>query len=379
MVEQRAFSQSIANCLFLAIISWIPDCCSSRSLAEPPQDSSVTSEAWIRSLGGRVGHDATGAITSVDLRNAWLTDSDLKKISKLTALETIDLAYTKVTDEGLEQLKPLANVRTLNLHYAEYVTDTGIAHLKHWTQLAHLDLRGTKVTSTLFEHVVHMVSLRSLDVGFSRVNDDSFERLSELPNLEKFSFGGNKMSGTALPLLKLLPKLRELSVGGQQRTDSGLWSVNVSDFNVGNIADISDLRVLDLSGTAITDRGVSQLSRLKHLESLNLSRTNATSKGITALSGILSLRHLKLAQSAKLDDSVLIACQNFENLEVLELQETTITFEGLTKFSPKSTLKKIFIGGVSLTPEQVDTLRLGLPNCFVSWWPKAEIATEERL
>ena len=211
------------------------------------------------------------------------------------------------------------------------------------------------------------------------VNDDNFEKLGELPNLEKLAFGGNKMSGSALPLLKLVPQLRELSVGGQQRTDSGLWSVNVTDFNVGNIADLSALKVLDLSGTAISDRGVTELARLRNLEALDLSRTKVTAKGLAALGRIETLRHLKLAQSAGVDDTVLVTCQNFERLEVLELQETRITFEGLMSFSPKPCLKRLFIGGAALTSEQVRAVQKRLPYCYLSWWPATAVAaTAER-
>ena len=99
-------------------------------------------------------------------------------------------------------------------------------------------MRGTKVTSTLFEHIAQMTRLRYLDVGYSRVNDDSFELLENLDHLEHLAFGGNKMSGAALPSLKSLPALKELSVSGQQRTDSGLWSVSVTDFNIGHIAQL---------------------------------------------------------------------------------------------------------------------------------------------
>ncbi|HUP79960.1 MAG TPA: leucine-rich repeat domain-containing protein [Pirellula sp.] len=370
VVRQRMVWLQLSACAL-----WILTCGPMRAEAQlqrnPAADSD--SEGWIRSLGGRLAFNSAGLITSIELPHAWLIDSDLKKLANFPELVTIDLAYTKVTDEGLSQLKSLENVRFLSLFYAENVTDTGIAHLKHWKRLEQLNVRGTKVTSTLFEHLANMLSLRSLDVGFSRVNDDNFERLGELPNLERFSIGGNKMSGTALPLLKLLPNLRELAIGGQQRTDSGLWSISVTDFNVSHIADLSGLKMLDLSGTAISDSGVAQLSRLKKLETLDLSRTKLTAKGVSALAKIQSLRHLKLAQSASIDDSVLIAFQTFENLEVLELQETKITYEGLMRFSPKSNLKKLFIGGAALTPEQVEAVRLRFPSCYVSWWPKTEI------
>ena len=199
-----------------------------------------------------------------------MTDADLAKVARLPHLQSINLAYTRITDQGLEHLAPLEHVKVLKLYYAESVTDEGIAHLKHWKNLEHLDLRGTKVTSTLFEHIARMTSLRFLDVGYSRVNDDSFELLENLDQLEHLAFGGNKMSGTALPSLKLLPALKELSVSGHQRTDSGLWSVAVTDFNIGHIAQLPRLEVLDLGETNVSDRGIAELARLKNLHTLDL-------------------------------------------------------------------------------------------------------------
>src|SRR6185437_9681165 len=231
-------------------------------VASPPPIAAAEevrhAETEIDLLGGRSSRDSAGHVVGVDLRNAWITDADLEKLAGLPRLERINLGYTKITDLGLEHLAPLENVKVLDLYYAEYVTDLGIAHLKRWRNLEHLNVRGTKVTSSVFEHVAKMTQLRFLDVGYSRVNDDLFEALDGLDHLEHLAFGGNKRSGAALPLLKSLPALRELSVSGQQRTDSGLWSVSLTDFNVGHIAQLDRLEVLDLGETNVTDRGVAE-------------------------------------------------------------------------------------------------------------------------
>ena len=137
--------------------------------------------------------------------------------------------------------------------------------------------------SALYRDRLAGVTIRSLDVGHSRVNDDLFEMLASLEHLESLFFGGNKMSGAALPILKTFPALKELSVSGQQRTDSGLWSVSVTDFNIGHIAQIGGLEVLDLNGTSVTDRGVAELARLTNLRELDLGGTRVTGKGIAAL------------------------------------------------------------------------------------------------
>ena len=239
--------------------------------------------ATLRSLGGRLSRNAAGEIIGVDLSNSWLTDADLETLARLPQLETINLSYTKITDAGLEHLAPLKNVKVLDLYYAEAVTDLGIAHLKHWRNLEHLNVRGTKVTSTLFEHISKMTRLKFLDVGHSRVNDDLFEVLDSLPRLEHLSFGGNKMSGAALPLLKSYPALKELSVSGQQRTDSGLWSVAITDFNIGHIAQLSHLEVLDLGETRTSPTAVfRELARLENLHTLDLRGTRVTGKGLAS-------------------------------------------------------------------------------------------------
>ncbi|MCC6507645.1 MAG: hypothetical protein IT423_00950 [Pirellulaceae bacterium] len=323
---------------------------------------------WIRQLGGKSTLNAAGDVVAVDLKHAWLTDADLQRLALLPTLESIDLSYTKVGDEGLEQLKPLTNVRRLNLYYAEYVSDAGIAHLKNWSKLEFLNARGTKVTSTLFDHLINMPELRELDVGFSRVNDDNFERLSELPKLEKLFIGGNKMSGAALPLLKLVPSLRALGVGGQQRTDSGLWSVNLTDFNCSHVSDLKYLTELDISDCNISDRGLTQLAKLKDLERLDLRRTKVSAKGIEALAVLPKLSELDLSGCKSVDDAALKACARLTTLVSLRLQESAITAEGMADFKAPASLKRLYVGGITFTAEQLASVREQLPEVHVSWW-----------
>ena len=239
----------------------------------------------------------------VDLSNAWVTDADLAKLARLTRLESINLAYTKITDLGLEHLAPLQNVKVLDLYYAESVSDLGIAHLKHWKNLEHLNVRGTKVTSSLFEHISKMTKLRFLDVGHSRVNDDLFETPGKSRSSRASRIRRQQDERRRTTSSEILARARELSVSGQQRTDSGLWSVSVTDFNVSHIAQLDQLEVLDLGETNVSDRGIAELAHLKNLQTLDLRATRVTSKGIAALSGLPKLRHLKLWKARGIDDA----------------------------------------------------------------------------
>ena len=375
----------ILTCLLLAGLTWAVRGIACAAPAVVDQDVIVALDA----LGGQYSKNAAGEIIGVDLRHAWVTDADLETLARLPKLESINLAYTKITDLGLEELVPLANVKVLNLYYAEYVTDLGIAHLKHWKNLEYLNVRGAKVTSSLFEHLSKMTQLKFLDVGHSRVNDDFFENLAGLERLSHFSFGGNKMSGAALPQLKLLPALRELSVSGSQRTDSGLWNVAVTDFNLDHIAQLDRLQVLDLGETGISDRGLARLAQLKDLHTLDLRGTRITGKGLASLTGQRSaggspaqtgeppvlratglprLRHLKLWRAKVIDDAAVPVLLQFPSLEILELPETSVTAAGLMQLTQNQGLKQLLIGGLDITPEQLDAIRRALPNCRVSWW-----------
>ena len=59
----------------------------------------------------------------------------------------------------------------LDLGFAEFITDEGLVHLKGWTALERLNLRGTKITDTGLEHLAGLTRLKSLDVSFSRISE----------------------------------------------------------------------------------------------------------------------------------------------------------------------------------------------------------------
>ena len=74
--------------------------------------------------------------------------------------------------------------------------------------------------------------------------------------------GGNKLTGAGLQVLRQLPQLEYLDIGGTQRTDSGLWSMLLTEDGVQAIASVTELRELRMAGTNITGRGIATLKGL---------------------------------------------------------------------------------------------------------------------
>jgi Leucine-rich repeat (LRR) protein len=225
---------------------------------------------WITEAGGTVTRDRAGRITGVDLRSSWVTDSDLPQLAALPYLTHLDLSLTRITDHGLQQLKNASGIVELNLYYAEQITDEGMAAVKGWQKLKRINLRGTKVTDTTLEHLANVTTLESLDVGFAQITDVGLDRLTPLVNLKELVVGGNKLTDVGLQALRQLPSLTSLSLGGSQRTDSGLWTISLTEQGLDAITTLKDLRELRLDGMPVTARWLEKLKALNKLERLSL-------------------------------------------------------------------------------------------------------------
>ena len=172
----------------------------------------------------------------------------------------------------MQQLKNAPAIVELNLYYAEQITDEGMAALKGWRRLKRINLRGTKVTDTTLEHLAAVASLEALDVGYAQITDVGLDRLTPLLNLRELTIGGNKLTDTGLQGLRQLPGLTALSLGGEQRTDSGLWSVSLTEVGLEAVATLQELRELRLDGMPVTARWLEKLKPLRKLERLSLQR-----------------------------------------------------------------------------------------------------------
>jgi Leucine-rich repeat (LRR) protein len=224
----------------------------------------------IAALGGIATRDSAGRIVAVDLRSSWVTDSDLAQLAQLPHLARLDLSMTRITDRGMQQLKGAPAIVELNLYYAEQITDEGMAAVKNWKRLKRVNLRGTKITDTTLEHLSGIESLEAIDAGFAQVTDVGLDRLIPLPNLKELAIGGNKLTDMGLESLRQMPGLTHLDLAGIQRTDSGLWSVSLTDIGVQVIAGLRELRELRLNGMTVSARSFEKLQTLPKLERLGL-------------------------------------------------------------------------------------------------------------
>ncbi|WP_159084212.1 c-type cytochrome domain-containing protein [Saccharobesus litoralis] len=110
---------------------------------------------------------------------------------------------------------------------------------------------------------------------------------------------------------------------------------------------------LNLSKTQVTDEQLVQIAQLSNLIKLRLDSTQVTSQGIAALAGASNLTYLNL-YGTQVDDQVFSTLATFPKLKKVFLADTNISLKAANEFSEKhSEIALIHNKGLNKKPEQI--------------------------
>jgi hypothetical protein len=272
--------------------------------------AAVDTDCIVR-LGAKVGRDAAGRVTAVNLRGSWINDAEMLHLAELPDLEKLDLSHTRITDEGLLRLKPAPKISDLNLYYAEWITDQGMAAIRNWKRLKRLNVRGTRISDATLEIVSHMSGLEALDIANTAVTDNGLDHLITLVNLKELSLGRGRLSNTALETVRMFPALTWLDLSGARPEPPDMAgrrknaSAGIPEESLRAMAELKDLRVLKLGYSGIDAAGLRILATLEKVEKLGLEGCH------------------------RIDDSAAAELVHWKSLKYLDLQDTTVTAKGL--------------------------------------------------
>jgi hypothetical protein len=139
----------------------------------------------------------------------------------------------------------------------------------------------------------------------------------------------------------------------------------VTDAALVYLREFTELRELDLLGTAITDAGLEQLQALTNLRVLCLYKTPVTDAGLAHLSRLTQLQQLDLGFT-RVSNSGLAYLQGMVGLEVLDLSGTTVTDPGLASLHGLTGLRKLCLRGTQVTDTGIQDLQKALPDVLVA-------------
>ena len=127
-----------------------------------------------------------------------------------------------------------------------------------------------------------------------------------LPNLKQLSIGGNKLTDGGLQALRQMTGLTYLDLSGAQRTDSGLWSVS------------------------LTESGFDVLATLDEFASFATKRiTGHRCHGLAKLKTLAKLERLDVQGCRRLGDEAIPILMSLPALRLVDLTGTRVTAKGI--------------------------------------------------
>jgi Leucine-rich repeat (LRR) protein len=206
----------------------------------------------------KLNEEAKAAAISEKENEPKVPPVDIAAIDGLKDLEKIEFYNKRVINIG--SLAGLPKLKDLSIYMSNFPT---LDFLESTTAIERLNLFGSDHTFKDYKPLLHLKNLRELDLTANpQATDANLRELAALTTLEKFSMG-LCTEVTSLDFLRNCKGLREIHVGACH----ALRDVDV-------LAGFTDLEVLDLSSTPLSDIGF--LKNAKKLRELDLSDAQVT-------------------------------------------------------------------------------------------------------
>jgi internalin A len=170
---------------------------------------------------------------------------------------------------------------------------------------------------TQIQLLIHDQSAFDCVVSSSTLSDAGLSNLAGLTSLSHLSLSGTQATDAGLVHLEGLTKLSHLDLRGPRITSTGL----------AHLKGLTSLAALTLSGTQVNDAGLMHLAGLTSLSELDLSHTQVTDAGLVQLKRLTNLSELKL-HGARIAGTGLAHLRALKNLSELELDGPQLTNVG---------------------------------------------------
>ncbi len=152
-------------------------------------------------------------IISLSLRDANLTDKDLKFLRLLPHLEILDLTNTPITGAGMVHVKPLSKLRVLAMRKTQ-VDDQGLAQIKDLDKMWQLILDETKVIDEGLKYLAKMNGLEDwLGLCNDQITDEGLKSLTHLHKLRTLNLRGTKVTKEGAKALQKSLPMTDISRG----------------------------------------------------------------------------------------------------------------------------------------------------------------------
>lgn len=205
------------------------------------------------------------------------TETRLKELQQFTGLHYLGIeGGIGLKDTDLSHLTGLNVLHTLEICGERWLSDTAVE--SNTMPLDGLEYRRARykwhsITDVGVMHIAHLTNLRRLVLECPDVTDTGVERLANLTGLTYLSLNGCAITGKGIAAIQCLDQMEELHCR----------DTSFGDQSVKFLTTMVALKIVDISGTAVSDAGLMQLVGCPLLETVYVYGTRCTSFGVKAL------------------------------------------------------------------------------------------------
>lgn len=295
----------------------------------------------------------------------WMQDRNIEVTYKGDLLH-VEFPYEQASNRNLENLPVVRHPFILNLGGTEAVTDAGMQHLAKQTNLAGLDLSScSSISVTGLAHLQDL-PLRVLDAAATKLdNNEALAVIGRFESLETLTFDWSSSDDVPCDPTPLanLSQLRELEFSGTELPAAALATVAqltnletlkmpgiaCTDGDLQQLAGLEKLRELEVgSSNEFTGAGLAHLAAAKHLEVLRIGGRGVGKGGsLEPLRQFTWLRELEF-RGFSVDDEALAAIAALKELEIIGLPEE-ITDAGLAHLAGLTRLRRLDLSNGAIT------------------------------
>jgi formylglycine-generating enzyme required for sulfatase activity len=165
-----------------------------------------------------------------------------------------------------------------------------------------------------------------------------------------------------------------LSVGGKALTFRDGKSIQIMNADE-PLTEFPILQFEVQNCAGVDDQGLSNLANLKDVRRLNLARTSITDAGLANFTALSELRHLYLYQNPQLGDAGMTHLSGLSTLEGLDLTATSVGDTGLAALDGLHKLAYLKVRATRVTQAGVNKFKASHPTCDVEWSNSTNIAS----
>jgi len=236
------------------------------------------------------------SLEKISLYGSLITNEALQNMERYNALKELWLGATKINNGGMRHLEHLKELEVIDVSMTD-VDDEGLKCLERFNNLKELYLTKTNVTGLCFSGLKNS-KLNVLKASNAMLEDKNLKHLSEIYSLKKIFIGDAfepNISDSGIYYLKNLTNITDLNLYGLNITNKSAEIVKQMRFltfldlsytkidNFNGFGELSNISVLKLVGTKVSDDDIKYLKKLTSLKKLSISETRITDDGMQRL------------------------------------------------------------------------------------------------